>query len=70
MPRKTAAEMAQETEYVTPDELAERLGFARITILRYTNAGRIPYAFKLGTQFRYDMAEVLKHLKRNGHPEE
>jgi excisionase family DNA binding protein len=46
---------------LTAREVAERLGVARATILRWTRRGELP-AFKLGRALRYREAEVESWL--------
>ena len=49
-------------ELLTAKQLAEFLGLSLRTIRTYTKDKKIPY-LKIGTQYRYDIAAVVKSME-------
>lgn len=52
------------SEYFTPEQLATKLNVARKTIVKWTQARRIPGQTKVGHCWRYQVTAVEKALLR------
>ena len=55
--------MAQEKEFYTTRELAEKLRVNIMTIYRYIKAGKLK-AYKIGKEFRIEKKEFNKFLNK------
>ena len=49
-------------EYLTPQELADKLGMSIKFIRKHTQTGRIPGIVRCGRMVRYNEAEIHKRL--------
>jgi excisionase family DNA binding protein len=58
--------MQTTQELLKPFELAERLKVSRATITKWRRSGRIPTIKINATVYRFDYAEVVAALRRNG----
>jgi excisionase family DNA binding protein len=47
---------------INATEMAKRLGLARSTLLRWAATNRVP-AFKVGREWKFDEADVIRALK-------
>ena len=55
--------MAQTTELLTPEELADRLKISTATVTNWRRTGVIPFIRINSTTYRYEFSEVLQSLR-------
>lgn len=56
--------MERQPEYLTPEQLAEKLNVSRKTVTKWTQARRVPGQTKLGRIWRYSRFAIEKALVR------
>ena len=57
-----------DRRFISSVELAARLGCSRRTVLRYANAGLIPWGVRVGTLRRWDSAKIDTFLASRSQP--
>lgn len=57
--------MPDELKHLTPETLAQRWGLARKTIMNMSYDGRLPFAVRIGSKWRYPVRAVEAWERKN-----
>lgn len=59
--------MAQQAEFLTPPELAQRWNLHLVTLATWRSQKRGPAFVKIGTRVLYPLDKVVEYERRNEH---